>query len=85
MTQSCLRWNNDTSQGIPAAVALVGHARGIVNQLNKAVAAAGGFKADPNGEWWQALNKRMTESKKTSADLAADKPSLFDFFWSKGW
>lgn len=66
---------------MPAAVALVGHARGIAYQLNEALAAAGGFKVDANGAWWQSLNKRMDESKKTSSDLAADKSSPFNYYY----
>jgi len=71
----------EMQNGSPAACRLVGHARGVVGQLNKALAASGGHKYSKDSEWWKTLASKVTQNEKVSADLASDRSVPMNFYY----
>ena len=55
--------------GSPAAVALVGHARGVMAQLNQVIADNPGIEVKQDSAWWQTLAKKVQDNSKVSAEL----------------
>jgi len=66
--------------GTPAAVALVGHARSVVEQLNKALAVRGGFAAPSSSPWWQKLKNKVDANGRVSSDLASDRSVPMNYY-----
>jgi 2-hydroxyacyl-CoA lyase 1 len=66
--------------GSPAAVALVGHARGVMAQLNQVIAADASIKVKQDSAWWQKLAKKVQDNSKASAELAADRSFPMNYY-----
>jgi len=66
--------------GKPAAVALVGHAYGIVGQLNQRVSAEPTIQVPFDTVWWQSLQSKIRSNAQVSADLAADRSVPMNYY-----
>ena len=63
-----------------ADVALVGHAKGICQQLCDAQ-KANPINFSKTSDWWNTLNDKVANNKKVSADLAADRSTPMNYYF----
>ena len=73
----------EVGASVPAAVALVGHAKAICNQLVSGLAQIP-VKVDPNSAWMQGIGEKAATSRALFRELSEDRSSPMNYYCALG-